>query len=51
MDDTFEKSFLEAYQLCGVSLSLFIASISLSVVMFLLEVFLFLTIRTRFPNL
>ncbi|KAJ6280863.1 hypothetical protein J3E71DRAFT_178613 [Bipolaris maydis] len=51
MDNTFGKSFSKARQLHGVSLSSFIASISLSVVIFLLEVILFLTIRTRFPDI
>ncbi|KAJ6284209.1 hypothetical protein J3E71DRAFT_360383 [Bipolaris maydis] len=51
MDDTFEKSFSKANQLYGASLSSFIASIFLSVIIFLLEVILFLTIRTRFPDI
>jgi hypothetical protein len=51
MEEAFGKSFAKAQQLHGVSLSSFIASVSLSAVMFTIEVLVFLAIRKRFPDL
>jgi hypothetical protein len=51
MDESFGKSFAKAQQLHGISLDSFIASISLSAVIFTLEVFVFLFVRKRFPDL
>jgi hypothetical protein len=51
MDETFGKSFAKAQQLHGVSLSSFIASVSLSALIFTVEVLVFLFIRKRFPDL
>ena len=51
MEEAFGKSFAKAQQLHGVSLSSFIASVSLSAVMFAIEVLVFLAIRKRFPDL
>ncbi|KAJ6201955.1 hypothetical protein J3E72DRAFT_182161 [Bipolaris maydis] len=50
MDDSFGKSFAKAQQLHGISLSSFIASVSLSAVIFTLEVLVFLVIHKRFPD-
>jgi hypothetical protein len=51
MDETFGKSFAKAQQLHGVSLSSFVASVSLSALIFTVEVLVFLIIRKRFPDL
>jgi hypothetical protein len=51
MDEPFGKSFAKAQQLHGISLNSFIASISLSAVLFSLEVLVFLIIRKHFPDL
>jgi hypothetical protein len=51
MDEAFGRSFAKARQLHGVSLSSFIASVSLSAVIFTVEVLVFLVIRKRFPDL
>ena len=51
MEEAFGKSFAKAQQLHGVSLSSFIASVSLSAVMFTIEVLVFLAIRKCFPDL
>jgi energy-coupling factor transporter transmembrane protein EcfT len=51
MEEAFGKSFAKAQQLRGVSLSSFIASVSLSAVMFAIEVLVFIAIRKRFPDL
>jgi hypothetical protein len=51
MNESFGKSFAKAQQLHGVSLSSFIASVSLSAVFFSLEVLVFLIVRKRFPDL
>ncbi|KAI0569595.1 RSN1-7TM multi-domain protein [Pyrenophora tritici-repentis] len=50
MDESFGKSFAKAQQLHGISLSSFVASVSLSAVIFTLEVLVFLIIRKRFPD-
>jgi hypothetical protein len=51
MDESFGKSFAKAQQLHGISLSSFIASVSVSAVLFSLEVLVFLIVRKRFPDL
>lgn len=51
MEEAFGKSFAKAQQLHGISLSSFIASVSLSAVMFTIEVLVFLAIRKCFPDL
>jgi hypothetical protein len=51
MDESFGNSFAKAQQLHGISLSSFVASVSLSAVIFTLEVLLFLIIRQRFPDI
>jgi len=50
MDEYFGKSFAKAQQLQGISLSSFVASVSLSAVIFTLEVLVFFIIRNRFPD-
>jgi hypothetical protein len=51
MDESFGKSFAKAQQLSGISLNSFIASVSVSAVIFSLEVLVFLIVRKRFPDL
>jgi hypothetical protein len=51
MDESFGKSFAKAQQLHGISLSSFIASVSLSAVIFTLEVLVFFFVRKHFPDL
>jgi hypothetical protein len=51
MDESFRKSFGKAQQLQGISLCSFVASVSLSAVIFTLEVVVFLIVRKRFPDL
>lgn len=45
------ESLGKARQLSGVSLSSFIASISTSAALFLIQVVLFLTIKSKFPSI
>ena len=51
MDESFGESFGKAQQLQGISLCSFIASVSLSAVIFTLEVVVFLIVHKRFPDL
>jgi hypothetical protein len=51
MNESFRESFGKAQQLQGISLCSFIASVSLSAVIFTLEVLVSLILRKRFPNL
>jgi hypothetical protein len=51
MDESFGNSFAKAQQFYGISLSSFIASISLSATIFTVEVLVFFIVRTRFPDL
>ncbi|CAE7219857.1 RSN1 7TM multi-domain protein [Pyrenophora teres f. teres] len=51
MDRSFGKSFGKAQQLHSISLNSFIASISLSAVLFSVEVLVFLIVRKHFPDL
>ncbi|KAF2818091.1 DUF221-domain-containing protein [Ophiobolus disseminans] len=51
MDLVLNKSFLKVQQLSGASLSTFMASISISTLVFALEVLIFLVIRKRLPDI
>ncbi|KAI1551660.1 integral membrane protein [Pyrenophora tritici-repentis] len=51
MDESFANSFAKAQQFYGISLSSFIASVSLSTVIFTLEVLVFFIVRKRLPDL
>jgi hypothetical protein len=51
MDESFGKSFAKAQQLYSISLSSFIASVSVSAALLLLEALVFLIVCKRFPDL
>jgi hypothetical protein len=51
MDLAFSSSFTKAQQLNGVSLSSFVASVSTSLIAFVLQVLVFLVIRKRLPDI
>jgi hypothetical protein len=51
MDSTFSNSFTKAQQLHGVSLSSFVASVSISSMIFAVEVLIYLVIRARLPDI
>jgi hypothetical protein len=51
VDSTFSNSFTKAQQLHGVSLSSFVASVSISSMIFAVEVLIYLVIRARLPDI
>jgi hypothetical protein len=51
IDESFANLFAKAKQFYGISLSSFIASVSLSTAIFTLEVLVFFIIRKRLPDL